>query len=85
MRIPLKTTPLKDLGGLFIFITGSDRAPPLGFSNEPEIRFEVDYTRMPTASTCGPNLHLPITSIDPDMFEKKMDVPLIGAHGFGLV
>ena len=52
--------------------TGSDRTPPWVFlSNEPEIRFEVDHTRRPTASTCGPTLHLPITLIDPDMFEEK--------------
>ena len=24
--------------------TGSDHTPPLGFSNEPEIRFNVDHT-----------------------------------------
>ena len=88
---PLEDCTSLDLGSLLTFITGSDHPPPpppppIGFSNESEIKFEVGFTRMlPTASTCGPTLYLPITLTDPDTFKNKMDVALICAHGFGSV
>ena len=83
---PLEDCTSLDLGSLLTFITGSDHPPPMGFSNEPEIKFEVDCTRMlPTASTYGPTLYLPITLTDPDTFKNKMDVALTCAHGFGSV
>ena len=86
VRIPLRTALVLILEAFSHLLQVQTTPPPMGFSNEPEIKFEVDCTRMlPTASTCGPTLYLPITLTDPDTFKNKMDVALICAHGFGSV
>ena len=69
---------------IFTFATGADHEPPLGFENQPDIKFDVRKERfLPYASTCGPTLYLPITLTDPDFFREKMDYAITGAHGFG--
>jgi hypothetical protein len=69
---------------VFTFATGADHEPPLGFENQPDIKFDMRKERfLPYASTCGPTLYLPIVLTDPDLFKEKMDYAITGAHGFG--
>ena len=66
------------------FATGADHPPPMGFPNPPQIMFEVASDRtLPTASTCGPTIYLPLSMSDPDRFCEKMDFAICCAQGFG--
>ena len=59
----------------------------MGFDRDPEIQFtgEPHQTemRLPSASTCGPTLYLPLVLSDPDVFSQKMDMAIIGGQCFG--
>ena len=68
---------------LLAFITGADHIPPIGFPNAPQITFEPNKDRLPSASTCGPTLYLPLVLRDPDYFRDKKDYALSCVHGFG--
>ena len=76
------------LESILVFITGADHIPPLGFEGTPEIRFTGSpyqkEMRLPSASTCGPTLYLPLCLSDPDIFAEKMDIAIIGAQSFGV-
>jgi len=75
---------LVDVGSVLSFITGADRPPPMGFPNTPQIMFDTSKDRsLPTSSTCGPTLYLPLVLNDPDLFSQKMDFAICCAHGFG--
>ena len=75
-----------DLGVLLSFATGSDHVPPVGYVSRPCIEFDVRVdSDLPTASTCGPTLHLPLQLSDPDLFKSKMDFALCNCHGFGVI
>ena len=74
-----------DLGSIMSFATGSDHPPPLGFPNAPDIQFETDLSKiLPFASTCAPNLYLPLVLNEPDLFKKKMGFSICCADGFGI-
>ena len=79
------TVKLRDI---LVFITGADCLPPMGFDNDSEIRFVGDsyshVMRLPYASTCGPTLYLPLVLSDPDVFDEKMDMAIVGAQCFGI-
>ena len=76
------------LENILIFITGVDHIPPMGLEGIPEIRFtgtiHSKEMRLPSASTCGPTLYLPLCLSDVDTFAEKMDTAIIGAQGFGI-
>ena len=64
---PLEDCTSLDLRSLLTFITGSDHLPPMYFSNEPEIKFEVDCNEDVTHSKyLRTNPYLPIILTDPD-------------------
>lgn len=69
---------------MFTFITGAGHPPPMGFDNTPQIMFEVAKNRpLPSVSTCGPILYLPLVLQNPDYFRDRMDYAICGALGFG--
>ena len=69
---------------LLSFATGADCIPPVGFGNQPEIEFDQHKDRdLPSASTCGPVLYLPLTLCNPYKFKCRMDFALCNCHGFG--
>ena len=73
-----------DLGVLFSFATGADHVPPIGFSSQPSIEFDRRMDRdLPSASTCGPTLYLPMTLMDSDLFKLRIYFALCCCHGFG--
>ncbi len=59
----------------------------MGFDRDPEIQFTGEphqqEMRLPSASTCGPTLYLPLVLSDPDVFSEKMDMAIIGGQCFG--
>ncbi len=69
------------------FATGAEVLPPMGFDRDPEIQFTGEphqkEMRLPSASTCGPTLYLPLVLSDPDVFSEKMDMAIIGGQCFG--
>ncbi|XP_011406870.1 PREDICTED: uncharacterized protein LOC105314410 [Amphimedon queenslandica] len=80
---------------ILTFISGSDTVPPMGFDGIPQICFtgpihnsgrapDNKDIRLPSASTCGPILYLPLCLTDPDLFTEKMDTAIIGAQIFGI-
>ncbi len=77
------------MGSILSFVTGSDTIPPLGFENNPEIRFDGDHLnpamRLPSASTCGPTLYLPYALSTVELFAEKMDMSIAGAQSFGVI
>lgn len=75
-----------NLGTILSFATGADHVPPLGFPRVPLITFISDESRhLPTASTCGPTLSLPLQLVNYDDFKRNVDIAIICAHGFGSV
>lgn len=60
----------------------------MGFENVPEIHFtgtpDKKEMRLPSASTCGPTLYLPLCLSDADVFAEKMDIAIVGAQSFGV-
>lgn len=68
---------------VFIFLTGCDSVPPLGFSGtERQIEFN-DGAVVPRVSTCSLVLFLP-TSLPSDYqtFKEKMDFYILSSQGF---
>ena len=59
----------------------------MGFDGVPEICFTGSIhkkeMRLPSASTCGPTLYLPLCLTDPDVFAEKMDMAITRAQIFG--
>lgn len=77
-----------NIQNILVFVTGADDIPPLCFDSPPEVHFSGDTyqqeMRLPSASTCGPTLYLPLCLSDPDVFAEKMDIAIIGAQCFGM-
>ena len=78
---------LKDL---FVFLTGSDRIPAMGFTAKGIIAFDHSENpqecRLPSVSTCQPMLQLPACdhlTEDYDGFKEKMNLAVLGSVGFG--
>ena len=68
---------------LLIFITGSDREPPLGFMKTAQLFFNHDsVAKYATASTCDLHLCVPITE-DYSHFKQMMLDSLLLYAGFG--
>ncbi|XP_068738220.1 G2/M phase-specific E3 ubiquitin-protein ligase-like [Montipora capricornis] len=79
-----------NLKDLFVFLTGSDRIPPMGFTRKGKIAFDhrdnSQELRFPSVSTCQPILQLPMCddlTQDYDSFEEKMNLAVLGSVGFG--
>ena len=75
------------------FITGADRIPPLGFKNQIKVCFfsrtedEINrgVWRLPFASTCGMEVHLPRGINDVDQFTSLMNRAILECCGFGKI
>ena len=69
---------------VFIFLTGCDSVPPLGFGGtERQIEFD-DEAVVPRVSTCSLVLFLPTTlPLDYQIFKEKMDFYILSSQGFG--
>lgn len=78
---PKVTPTIRDV---FIFLTGCDAVPPLGFGGtEWQIEFD-DEAVVPRVSTCSLVLFLPTTlPLDYETFKDKMDFYIISSQGFG--
>lgn len=79
-----------NLKDLFVFLTGSDRIPPMGFTRKGKIAFDhrdnSQELRFPSVSTCQPMLQLPMCddlTQDYDSFKEKMNLAVLGSVGFG--
>lgn len=75
---------------VFVFLTGSDRIPPMGFERKGAIVFDhVENTqegRLPSVSTCLPQLKLPVCDNlceIYDVFKERMNLAVLGSVGFG--
>ncbi|XP_019857667.1 PREDICTED: G2/M phase-specific E3 ubiquitin-protein ligase-like [Amphimedon queenslandica] len=74
------------LDDVLIFLTGSDREPPLGFSRTPEVTFLHDASRtMALASTCTLELKLPTCHNEYSSFCSSMKWSFKGHGGFHVV
>lgn len=77
---------LKDL---FVFLTGTDRIPPMGFTRKGSIVFdhrETKESRFPSVSTCLPQFQLPVCNNltgDYENFKEQMNIAVLGSVGFG--
>ena len=78
---------LKDLS---VFLTGSDRIPPMGFTRKGKIAFDHrDNSQalcFPSVSTCQSMLQFPMCddlTQDYDSFKEKMNLAVLGSVGFG--
>lgn len=78
---------LKDVS---VFLTGSDRIPPMGFERKGAIVFDhienAQEGRLPPVSTCLPQLQLPVCDnlCDIyDVFKERMNLAVLGSVGFG--
>ena len=75
-------TPSKILS----FITGAEKPPPMGFAQQPTIRFIEDKTKiLPTASTCVLSLYFPLPLTEYQSFQHNMDMAILNTIGFGQV
>ena len=79
-----------NLKDLFVFLTRSDRIPPMGFTRKGKIVFDhqdnSQELRFPSVSTCQPMLQLPMCddlTQDYDSFKEKMNLAVLGSVGFG--
>ena len=72
---------LKDV---MVFATGCDDVPILGFDRQPSLQFSCN-DGLPTASTCGPTLRLPLKVEGAEQFTKNMRFALACSFGFGQV
>ena len=70
---------------LLIFMTGSDRIPPLGFHKKMSIDFYemTSQKHYPTASTCDMRLWLPRGIENEDFLKELLEEAVEGSHGFG--
>lgn len=70
---------------VLVFVTGSDRVPPLGFGRKLKVVF-LHTGKFCTSSTCYLQLHLPIMishGESYDAFQKAMVMSLKDNDGFG--
>lgn len=69
---------------VFIFLTGCDRVPPLGFLGcTPEIKFD-NSLQVPQVSTCSLTLYFSLMMPgEYKTFKEKMDFYILGSQGFG--
>lgn len=67
-----------------VFATGCDAIPILGFDRHPMLVFS-DQDTLPTASTCGPTLYLPLQFEDAEQFNRNMCMAISCSFGFGQV
>ncbi|KAJ8030948.1 G2/M phase-specific E3 ubiquitin-protein ligase [Holothuria leucospilota] len=68
------------------FCTGADAIPPLGFDKQVDIHFfsvTPGVKPLPTASTCGLELHLPRGMDEADEFTKMMIEAIVCSPGYG--
>ena len=69
---------LKDI---FIFLTGCDCVPPLGFpAADREILLDKEAV-VPRVSTCTITLYVPMNM--PTLFEERMNFFILGSQDFG--
>lgn len=69
---------------IFIFLTGCDSVPPLGFCGaERQIEFD-NGAIIPRVSTCTLVLYLPTRlPADYETFKEKMNFYILSSQGFG--
>ena len=68
------------------FITGCPVIPPMGFPTVLQIKFIADKEkRLPTASTCGLHINLPLALQEYEDFKAQMNFALSNTIGFGQV
>ena len=68
---------------VLVFITGSDRVPPLGFDVKVKVMF-LHSGRFCTSSTCDLQLRIPISHGENyEAFEEAMIMSLKDNDGFG--
>ncbi len=68
------------------FVTGAEKAPPMGFPVQPSFKFIADrHQTLPTASTCSLALYLPLALTDYRVFQERMDMAILNTVGFGQV
>jgi len=75
---------------LFAFLTGSHSIPPMGFERRGSIVFipleNPKESRLPSVSTCIPQLSIPICNYileDFDNFKKQINLAVLGSMEFG--
>ncbi|XP_068751097.1 G2/M phase-specific E3 ubiquitin-protein ligase-like [Montipora capricornis] len=75
---------------LFAFLTGSHSIPPMGFERPGSIVFipleNPKESRLPSVSTCIPQLSIPICNYileDFDNFKKQINLAVLGSMEFG--
>ena len=72
------------LEDIFIFTSGSDKIPPVGFAIDPSVTFlYAPSALLPTASTCDLQLRLPTPHKEYDNFQEYMLLGIKGNDGFG--
>lgn len=72
------------LGEILVFITGSSRVPPMGFSPTPKITFTSEHC-LPHSSTCTNRLTIPEYLENYDKFKDTFILSIQGCQGFGQV
>ena len=71
------------LEDLFVFFSGAECIPPLGFERHPTLSFVHD-SRLASASTCDIQLRLPtIHGAGYSDFKEAMILSIKGNDGFG--
>lgn len=73
------------LADIPIFATGASQIPPIGFTEQPTIKFQPSNEEVclfPTASTCSNELLLPTAH---ETFKYYMLSGIAGAVGFGTI
>lgn len=80
--------PVPTLKDVFVFVTGCESIPPLGFCGRNSLKngtieFDADAV-VPTVSTCSLTLRLP-TNLPSDykLFKSKMSFYILSSQGFG--
>lgn len=72
------------LQDILIFFSGSDRIPPMGFSQHPTLVFLHQPNEiLPTSSTCDLQLRIPTCFDQYEKFKEYMMLGLKGNDGFG--
>ena len=68
------------LRDVMVFASLCDQVPLLGFEKQPKYEFSARNT-LPTDSTCGPTLHLPLNI---KQFKEKMTFAITYSFALGL-
>ena len=69
------------LSEILVFITGSSRVPPMGFSPTPKIAFTSEHC-LPHSSTCANRLTIPEYLENYDEFKDTFILSIQGCQGF---